>query len=96
MNIDENGDILTRVGAEIRRQRQAASLSLHDLALLSGISSSALSLIETGKRDARLSTLDKIARSLGTDISTLCFRSTKADPAQVGDKGPGYDLSGFE
>lgn len=94
MTAGDTPDILTRVGAEIRRQRQAAQLSLQELARLSGISGSALSLIETGKRDARLSTLDKIARALNTEIAGLFGQAT--EPAADATLGPGYDLSDLE
>lgn len=69
-------------------------LSLHELARLSGISGSALSLIETGKRDARLSTLDRIARSLGTGVGAFFDHPPQAAPAPG--VGGGYDLDELE
>jgi transcriptional regulator with XRE-family HTH domain len=93
---NEDGDILVQTGAAIRRRRQASSLSLHELALLSGISSSALSLIETGKRDARLSTLGKIARALNTDVATFVCSPDHGEPLRDEGAGRGYDLSEFE
>jgi transcriptional regulator with XRE-family HTH domain len=96
MSIHDNGNIIAQVGAKIRRQRQASGLTLHELARLSGISSSALSLIETGKRDARLSTLDKIGRSLNTEIATFFGCSIKAEPGRNAGLGRGYDLSELE
>lgn len=94
MALGDEGEILVRVGAEIRRQRQANGLSLHELARLSGISGSALSLIETGKRDARLSTLDRIARSLGTGVGAFFDHPPQAAPAPG--VGGGYDLDELE
>ncbi|WP_417522590.1 helix-turn-helix domain-containing protein [Marinovum sp.] len=94
MTAGDPPDILARTGAGIRRHRTAAQLSLQELARLSGISSSALSLIETGKRDARLSTLDRIARALNTEIAGLVSPSSAPSPKAA--HGPGYDLSDLE
>ena len=76
-------EVLVQVGSAIRRTRQDSGLNLQELARLSGISISALSLIETGKRDPRLSTLDKIAKSLNTTVRSF-----------FGDAGPARPRTG--
>ena len=87
-------ELLDRVGAAIRRTRQDSGLNLQELARLSGISISALSLIETGKRDPRLSTLDKIARSLNTTVRSFFGDAATERPGNS--SAEGYDLSEFE
>ena len=61
----ENRDfqILSEVGQRLRKTRRDRHLNFEQLARLTGISVYALSLIETGKRDPRLTTLKKIASS---------------------------------
>ncbi|MBY6163279.1 helix-turn-helix domain-containing protein [Mameliella alba] len=95
MNVHVSEKLLEQTGAAIRRQRLAEGLGLKELARLSGLSISALSLIETGKRDPRLSTLDRIAKSLGTEVSTF-FKDPEDDELKARNSGPGYDLSEFE
>lgn len=95
MTAHEGEKILEQTGAAIRRQRLAEGLGLKELARLSGLSISALSLIETGKRDPRLSTLDRIAKSLGTEVSTF-FQDPAVDELKARSTGSGYDLSEFE
>lgn len=87
-------EVLVQVGSAIRRTRQDSGLNLQELARLSGISISALSLIETGKRDPRLSTLDKIAKSLNTNVRS--FFGGAATPRPQESSAGGYDLSEFE
>lgn len=82
---DEAKQTLKDVGARIRQAREAAGLRLHELALLSGFSASALSLIETGKRDLRLSSLFRLAAAL---------RLNPADLIQ--DAGSGHEVSATE
>ena len=57
MSTETEPQLLTAVGQRIRAIRAQQSLNLDQLARLTGISAPALSLIETGKRDARLTTL---------------------------------------
>lgn len=64
MTSEPDAQLLTEVGQRIRAWRVAEGLTLDQLARLSGISGPALSLIETGKRDARLTTLARIAAAL--------------------------------
>lgn len=88
-------DILTRTGNAIRKSRQASGLNLHELARLTGISASALSLIETGKRDPRLGTLDRIARALNVPLAEF-FGAPSPDTSGASPEQDGYDLSDFK
>lgn len=96
MRLEGNRDVLAQVGAAIRCQRVASSLTLQELARLSGISAGALSLIETDKRDARLSTLAKIARSLNVELSAFFGGPPEPGGDQSTGMDRGYDLSEFE
>ncbi|MCP4724605.1 MAG: helix-turn-helix transcriptional regulator [bacterium] len=62
------------IGSRIRSKRKELNLTLHDLADLSGLKTSNLSNIETGKRDIRTKTLEKIAGSLKCDPGDLCSK----------------------
>lgn len=79
---------LTDVGAAIRRAREAHGIRLTDLALLSGISGPALSSIETGKRDLRVSSLLRIAAALRVEPGELLGPPT-GDAARDRDVGRG-------
>ncbi len=63
------------LGRRIRHARKAAGHTLQDLATIVGVSTSALSLIENGKREPRLSVLGEIAAALDTAVPDL-LRST--------------------
>lgn len=63
-------DLLT-VGRRIRHLRQRQARTLDDVAISAGISASALSLIENGKREAKLSVLTAVAAALGTGLGDL-------------------------
>ena len=57
------------VGKNIRRYRMNAGLTADDLAQMAGLSS--VRMIETGKRNPRMSTLSAIAKALGVTIAEL-------------------------
>lgn len=71
MSTQDEQKLLTDVGRRMRSVRLKLSLSLYQLARLTGTSVAALSRIETGKRDARLTTVAKIATALRVPLSTL-------------------------
>jgi len=93
MEIELN--LLADVGRRLRALRADQDLTLEQLARLTGISAPALSLIETGKRDARLTTLAKIAAALRVPVRTLL--EDPADDASIGGDAPaeGYDLGDY-
>ena len=59
------------IGRRIRHLRQRQGRTLGDVAGAASISASALSLIENGKREAKLSVLTAVAAALGTDLADL-------------------------
>lgn len=63
-------DSLT-IGRRVRHARQTQGRTLDDVAGMAGISASALSLIENGKREPRLSVLTALATVLGTGLAEL-------------------------
>lgn len=80
------------VGSRIRALRDARGLNLHELARLCGISASALSLIETGKRDLRVIRLFQIADALRTPAGLILDGDERVSKDAPEDKGAGYDL----
>jgi transcriptional regulator with XRE-family HTH domain len=58
-------------GANLRRRRQAASLSQEQLADLSGFHFTEISRLERGVREPRLSTIVRLARALGLTPAEL-------------------------
>lgn len=59
------------VGKRIRHRRKAAGLTLDDVGRHVGMSASALSLIETGRREAKVSALAAVAGVLGCSLTDL-------------------------
>ena len=70
MTMEIEPNLLADVGRRLRALRADQDLTLEQFARLTGISAPALSLIETGKRDARLTTLAKIAAELSERLHT--------------------------
>jgi DNA-binding XRE family transcriptional regulator len=62
------------VGARIRAVRESVSLSQLELSRRSGIAQESLSRIETGRRDPRLGTLQRLARGMGLSLDQLMER----------------------
>ncbi len=63
--------MLTRVGARVRKARQARHLSQEALAHLAGLDRSYVSGLERGEFNVSLLALAKIARVLGVKLGTL-------------------------
>ncbi len=59
------------VGRRLRHLRRAAGLTLDDVAGRAGVSASALSLIENGRREPKLSALSTLAGVLGATVTEL-------------------------
>jgi transcriptional regulator with XRE-family HTH domain len=92
---DAEKNLLADVGKQIREARASQGLNLEQLARLTGISGPALSLIETGKRDPRLTTLKRIADALRVPLPTLVAdRSDVAEPSAA--PSGGYDLGEYQ
>lgn len=93
MTNDQDNKQLTEVGGRIRKARENRSLNLHELARLSGISAPALSLIENGKRDLRVTSLRRIAVALRVAAGDLLEDRPVDDTRTVQTReGKGYDL----
>jgi transcriptional regulator with XRE-family HTH domain len=93
---DAEKKLLAEVGHRIRETRAAQGLSLEQLARLTGISGPALSLIETGKRDPRLTTLKRIADALRVAPAILIADGPgTAEPSPTAPSG-GYDLGEYQ
>ena len=79
------------VTAQLRVLRESQGLTLDDLSRLTGIASSNLSQIETGKTDPRWSTVMRILDALRIDPSELLpaqgFRSEIAELRAEGNRG---------
>ena len=58
-------------GARLRRVRRERALSQQDLVRMTGVSQATLSDLEQGKREARASTLRKLAEALGVEPKEL-------------------------
>lgn len=95
MTSEPDAQLLTEVGQRIRAWRLAEGLTLDQLARLSGISGPALSLIETGKRDVRLTTLARIAAALRLPLEVLLAEGKEGRDKGSPDAGEGYDLKDF-
>lgn len=91
---DQDNQLLAEVGHRLRQARLARGLNLHQLARLTGISAPALSLIETGKRDPRLTTLSKVAAALRLPLAELLESRPDAGSAPP-TAGEGYDLGDY-
>ncbi|RBL87984.1 helix-turn-helix domain-containing protein [Chitinophaga flava] len=66
-----NQDLSKRFGERFRKLREATGLSTREFADTAGIAYSQVWSIESGKGNPTLSTMEAIARALGTDISGL-------------------------
>ena len=88
--------LLAHAGRRIRETRAAQGLSLEQLARLTGISGPALSLIETGKRDPRLTTLKRIADALRAPFTTLIADEGSSPQRSSTSPSEGYDLGDYQ
>lgn len=59
------------IGENIRRLREQAGMTQADLGKILGVTHSAISLIESGKRGISLKQADKIAAALNTNLDEL-------------------------
>ena len=63
-----NGEYLKKMGAKIKKAREAKGLYLRDLGKMCNIHYGAICEIETGKRNSHILTLKSIADNLGVDV----------------------------
>ena len=71
------------LGKAIRLCRVQKDLSLEKLSSKANISTSYLSLLERGKRDPNLSTLQNIAEGLNIPISILVFLAARDELTEI-------------
>ena len=60
-----------KIALKVKFERLKKNLSQEELALEAGLSRNAIWKIETGRVSPTVETLDKIAKALGLDFSTL-------------------------
>jgi len=79
-----------RLVADLTSQRRSAGLSQTEVAARMGTSQSAVARLETGDADVRVSTLERYAAAIGSQLAW------HAQPGQVRPGGgqPGHDLPG--
>ena len=95
MTDDAESQLLADAGRRIRESRTGQGLSLEQLARLTGISAPALSLIETGKRDPRLTTLSRIADALRVPLAALIAGESVPAARDAPAPSDGYDLGDY-
>lgn len=68
--------IQVRFGAALRRRREALKMSQESLAGLAGLHRNYVGLLERGKQIPSILVVEKLARAMGTPISSL-FKSVE-------------------
>ncbi len=71
-----------RIGEEVRRLRIERGLSQQELAGRMGLPQSAIARLEAGRVEPRLSTLDRVAQTLGVELA-VHFLPTGAEDASA-------------
>lgn len=64
---------LLRVGGRLRSLREECGFTLAEVNHLTGVTVSQLSLIENGRVDPRLSTIQRVLAAYGADLSALAL-----------------------
>lgn len=67
------------IGHALKICRSAKKLSLEELAERAGLSQSYLSMIESGKREPTLSSIEKIAAALGIPTPIVLFLASEKE-----------------
>lgn len=67
----KNEDLLLIIGEKVKSERTQKGLSQEKLAAKAGLNTRSISLLESGLRDIRVSTLVSIAKALEVKASTL-------------------------
>ncbi len=90
------------IGKRIRHRRKAAGLTLEALGERVGLSPSALSLFETGKREVKVSTLAALAAALGCALADLLTDAAPSRRAALelelerAQQSPAFTCSGIQ
>jgi transcriptional regulator with XRE-family HTH domain len=75
--------LLVAVGKRIREARLAAGMSFEDVAAAAGISRGYVYRMESGKQNATIRSLARVAVALSTSMSSL-LQGVDADPSVLG------------
>ncbi|MBW5286359.1 MULTISPECIES: helix-turn-helix domain-containing protein [Burkholderia] len=71
--------VVMEIGRAVKVCRSAKKLSLDELAERAGLSQSYLSMIESGKREPTLSSIEKVSTALGVPTPILLFLAAEKD-----------------
>jgi len=71
------------LGQRVRHARNSIGMTLDELSSIVGVTTSHLSLIETGKREAKIGLLSSIAQSLGIDVADLLDDKPPSERARL-------------
>jgi transcriptional regulator with XRE-family HTH domain len=82
--------IITGFGPEVRRRRRELELTIEDLAERAGLSSNYVAAVERGEKNPSLSTVESIAKGLGTSARALVTGKddNEAGVKALGELGP--------
>ncbi len=84
-----------RLVADLTAQRRSAGLSQTEVAARMGTSQSAVARLETGDVDVRVSTLERYAAAIGSQVAWLARPGQgQPGPDQPRDRQPGQDQPG--
>jgi DNA-binding XRE family transcriptional regulator len=84
-----------RLVADLTAQRRSAGLSQTEVAARMGTSQSAVARLETGDADVRVSTLERYAAAIGSQVAWQARPgSAERGPAEPGSTQPGSVLAG--
>ena len=81
-----------RLVADLTSQRRSAGLSQTEVAARMGTSQSAVARLETGDADVRVSTLERYAAAIGSQLAW----QAQDGQAELGQPGPGQPAPGQE
>jgi len=98
LHSQERGDVLEHVSENLRRLRQASSMSQVALAEASGISRRMIVAVEAGDANISLSSLDKLAAAMGVGFVDLVrdpSRTSSTDINEVTWRGSGPQSAGI-
>jgi DNA-binding XRE family transcriptional regulator len=86
-----------RLVADLTEQRRSAGLSQTEVAARMGTSQSAVARLETGDADVRVSTLERYAAAIGSQLEWQARARTGEDPGSMapGPVGPGLASPGY-
>src|SRR5690348_8800091 len=82
-----------RLVAELTEQRRSAGLSQTEVAARMGTSQSAVARLETGEADVRVSTLERYAAAIGSQLAWQA-QTSQPEPDQPGRTEPGFGQLG--